>query len=212
VKGKITAGPEEAGWLEDMEAFMIQDDMMLIGQVLQGDDTAYARLVDQYKDRLFHYLLGMIGERQDAEDLAQEVFIKAYFHLGTYSGSSTFWTWLYRIAYNHCIDEFRRRKRKPFSYPITGLERADAAKSPEQALLRKERQELLQEHVLELPEDYRAVFILRHTRQLSCREIGDLLDIEEETVRIRLYRARKKLQASILGSRKGGTLNELLNL
>ncbi len=188
----------------------MQDDLALIERVRQGEQEAYAGLVNKYKHRIYVFLFRMLGEAQDAQDLAQEVFIKAYFQLDTFTGSSQFFTWLYRIAYCRAIDELRRRKPVK-SVPIHDLEFADTL-TPESICLAKERAASLREQVMALPESYRTVLLLRHTQELSYKEIGEVLDLPPDTVQVRLYRARKKLREVLAASEQGGGLHEMLDI
>lgn len=188
----------------------MQEDLALIERVRQGEQEAYAELINKYKQRVYVFLLRMLGQPQDAQDLAQEVFIKAYFQLGSFTGSSQFFTWLYRIAYNRAVDELRRRKSDK-SVPLQEIELADYA-TPERIVLAKERTASLEKQALNLPESYRTVFLLRHTQQLSCKEIAEVLDIPPSTVQVRLHRARKKLRQFITSSEQGGDLHEVFDI
>ncbi len=188
----------------------MQDDTELIKQVLRGNDVAYSQIIDKYKQKIYAFFYRMTGEQEDSRDLTQEVFTKAYFHLQSYTPTCKFWTWLYRIAYNHCIDELRRRKK------TERLELGEALltdrSTPESVYLAKERTAALQAHVLALPEDYRTVFLLRHTQQLSCQEISEILDIPVNLVQVRLHRARKKLRERLLANKEGGAMHEVFDI
>jgi len=189
----------------------MEEDLILIERALQGDDQAYARLVDKYKNKLYAFVLGMIGQPQDAQDVAQEVFIKAYFHLGDFSGKGKFWTWLYRIAYNQCMDEFRRRKRRGQSVDVEEIVISDEV-TPESVFMEKERLQTMHESILALPEAYRTVVLLKHTQELSCQQISEILEIPENTVRVRLHRARTKLRESMAFNEERRRQYELLDL
>ncbi|MFE5322790.1 RNA polymerase sigma factor [Paenibacillus sp. NPDC056579] len=189
----------------------MEEDLILIEHALQGDDQAYARLVDKYKNKLYTFILGMMGQPEDAQDVAQEVFIKAYFHLRNYTGASKFWTWLYRIAYNQCMDEFRRRKRRGHSVDVEDITIRDE-NTPESILMEKEKLKRMHETILALPEMYRTVVLLKHTQELSCQQIGEILEIPENTVRVRLHRARIKLRESMAVNEERGNEYELLDL
>jgi len=177
----------------------MQDDNELVRLVLGGNQQAYARLVDKYKGRIFAHLYRMIGQRQDAQDLAQEVFTKAYFKLDTFHPDGNFSAWLYRVAANHCLDELRRRKQtvKTLGEEVELID----AKTPEDELLQKEQQQLLLRQMKGLEEEYRSVLVLRYIDQLSYKEISKALELPTTTVQMRLHRARKKLRE---GLEKGG--------
>jgi len=189
----------------------MQEDLALIERVRNGEQEAYAELVNKYKQRVFVFLLRMLGQPQDAQDLAQEVFIKAYYQLDSFAGESQFFTWLHRIAYNRAIDELRRREPANNNIPIQEMELADNV-TPERIVLAKERAASLEKQVLTLPESYRTVFLLRHTQELSYKEIAEVLDIPPDTVQVRLHRARKKLRQFIASSEQGGDLHEVLDI
>jgi RNA polymerase sigma factor (sigma-70 family) len=178
----------------------MQDDNELVRLVLGGNQQAYARLVDKYKGKIFAYLYRMIGQKQDAQDLAQEVFTKAYFQLGKFQQERNFSAWLYRVAANHCLDELRRRKR---TVKTTGEEvELIEMETPEEAFLQKEQKQVLLRRIMDLEEEYRSVFVLRYIDQLSYKEISEALALPMTTVQMRIHRAKKKLRESL---EKGGT-------
>lgn len=179
----------------------MQEDHQIIEQVLQGNQQAYSRIVDKYKRKIYTLLLRMIGQPQDAQDLTQEVFIKAFYRLDSLTSTEQFSGWLYRVATNHCLDELRRRK-KVVKMPFDEAMLQDL-RTPEAIYLEKELKENLQRQVLALSEDYRIVFLLRHAEHLSYQEISDVLDIPVSTVQVRLFRARKKLLEFMEKSQKG---------
>ena len=186
----------------------MQDDTELVRLALEEDHQAYARLVDKYKGKIFAILYRMMGQPEDAQDLAQEVFTKAYFQLHKFQPNSNFSAWLYRMAANHCLDELRRQKR---SVQTTDeeMELIDA-ETPEDALLQKEQKQVLLRQVMGLEEEYRSVVVLRYIEQLSYREISKAMSIPITTVQMRLHRARKKLRD---GLEKGGTsYNEMSHI
>lgn len=180
----------------------MQDDWELIKQLRQGNKQAYNQIVDRYKGKIYAFLYRMIGNTQDAQDLAQEVFIKAYCKIGDYRPDYSFSAWLFRIATNHCLDEIRKRKRVPaITSDETELIHAD---TPEQLLLIKERNSMLHDQLLSLEEEYRIVLILRHVEHLSYKEIGEMLSLPVTTVQMRLHRAHKKLRQWLTPAKGGG--------
>lgn len=180
---------------------------MLIEQVLAGRTEVFAELVDVHKNKIYGLLRSMGAGHQDAQDYTQEAFVKAYRKLASYRLESSFASWLYTIAVNVLRDAGRRK-----SFPQAPEEEAYQAvrdeNTPERALLRKEtRQEALQ-LVRELPEQYRLVFLLRYTNELSYDEIGSVTGLTVDQVRNRLHRARKQLQKKLKG--KEGISREML--
>ncbi|AUM63613.1 RNA polymerase [Brevibacillus laterosporus] len=188
----------------------MQDDQELVVLVQRGHKEAYTRIVDKYKGKIYAYLYRMIGQQQDAQDMAQDVFLKAYCHIHQYKPKHSFSSWLYRIAANHCIDELRKRKKSPRKNQneTTLVDK----QTPEYILLEKERKQILQSHLLALDESYRTVLMLRHHEHFSYKEIGDILEIPVTTVQMRLHRAHKKLRESLLASVEGGGFYDLCEI
>ncbi|MFM1650607.1 RNA polymerase sigma factor [Brevibacillus sp. B_LB10_24] len=187
------------------------EEQELIVQILQGNQQAYAQIIDRYKSRLYAVLIKMVGQPQDAQDMLQEVFIKIYYKLNEYSPTGKFSAWIYRIAINHCLDELRRRKRELPNIPISDSDHPHDD-TPEKLYLEKEQAAAFQKILLSLPEDYRIVLLLRHSEQLSYREISETLMIPVNTVQVRLHRARKKFQECWLKRKEGGGVYEMYPL
>ncbi|WP_409291016.1 RNA polymerase sigma factor SigW [Peribacillus sp. SCS-37] len=176
-----------------------------INQVLNGDQNAYSTIVEEYKDKVFYLCYRMVGNRHEAEDLAQEAFVKAYIHLKSFNMNLKFSTWIYRIATNLCID--RIRKKKPDYYldaEIAGTDGLDMysqlasdADSPEKEAESMEMQEAVQKEILKLPEKYRSVIILKYMEDLSLKEISDALDLPVGTVKTRIHRGREALRLQL---------------
>ena len=176
-----------------------------IKQVLKGDQSAYADIVSLYQQSLHQVCYRMLGNKEEAEDTAQEAFIKAYIHLHTYDQKRKFSTWLYRIATNLCID--RIRKKKPDYYldaEVPGTEGLDMYSQlavdeplPEEELERMELQERIQYEISRLPDKYRAVIILKYIEELPLQEISDILDIPLGTVKTRVHRGREALRKQL---------------
>lgn len=173
-----------------------------IKKVKKGDQDAFADIVEYHKDKLFHLCYRMLGNREEAQDAAQEAFIRAYVNIHSYDTSKRFSTWLYRIATNLCID--RIRKKKPDYYldaEVAGTDglnmysqiAADQA-LPEEELEQVELQEFIQSEILKLPEKYRTVIVLKYIDELSLKEISDILDLPLGTVKTRIHRGREALR------------------
>ncbi|MFZ5476006.1 MAG: sigma-70 family RNA polymerase sigma factor [Myxococcota bacterium] len=184
-------------------------DSQLIQRVLDGDGGAYRPLVERYQSRLYSMVLGMVRDSEEARDIVQNAFIKAYQSLGSFRIESSFYTWLYRIAMNLAIDACRKTKRRR----TTGYDEAVASRdddgailelhhvdSPQRALQRKQLQEKIFRALDELSEDQREVILLREVEGLSYKEIAEAMDIPEGTVMSRLFYARKRLQTLLKGT------------
>ena len=180
----------------------------LIEQLRSGNIEAYTPLIEKYKGKIYGLMYRMVDHPQDAQDLAQEVFIKAYRNLNSFKDHTRFSAWLFRIASNHCLDELRRRKRAP--QMTSDEERMIESRTPETIYLEKERITVLQEQIMALDEDYRMVLLLRYVEGFSYKEIGDVLSIPVTTVQMRLHRAHHRLREVCLNSnRKGGGAYEM---
>lgn len=173
-----------------------------IKQVLKGDQSAYGEIVEIYKDKVYQLCYRMLGNRHEAEDMAQEAFIRAYVNISRFNINLKFSTWLYRIATNLCID--RIRKKKPDYYldaEVSGTDgltmysqvAADTA-LPEEDLESLELQETIQREISKLPEKYRSVIVLKYIEELSLNEISEILDIPLGTVKTRIHRGREALR------------------
>jgi RNA polymerase sigma-70 factor (ECF subfamily) len=172
----------------------------LIEASRRGDATAYGALVRRYENRICSSLMQICRSRADAQDAAQEAFLRAYLKLGSYTGASAFYTWLYRIAVNVAISEHRRRKTRvqtELSRSVRDEASGDAMPEPSAELLRKERVALVQEALGRLSEEHRTILVLREMEQLDYENIAVILEIPVGTVRSRLHRARIELRGEL---------------
>lgn len=176
--------------------------------MLNGDADAFEPLVTAYQSRIYQLALKMTGNEEDAFDLSQETFLKAYRTLSGYRGEAGFGSWLYRIAANLCIDHLRKRKRRGMEKLVylderdedgRSLELPDLRFEPQQALERQELRRAVQAGLRRLPPEQRLILTLRDVQDLSYQEIGEALALEPGTVRSRIHRARARL-ARILSS------------
>jgi RNA polymerase sigma-70 factor (ECF subfamily) len=170
-----------------------------------GDRRAFAELVELYKDKIFHLGYRMLNQKQEAEDVVQETFLRVYTNLDRYDENQKFSTWIYRIATNLCID--RLRKRKP-SYSIDAemtdgegtdwhsMLASDAA-GPDEELILSETQQNIREAIQTLPDKYKSVVILRYLHDMSLQEIGDVLEMPVTTVKTRVHRGREFLRKKL---------------
>lgn len=176
---------------------VVKDDADFIDEALAGNPDAFGELVCKYQDRLFNAVFYVVRCREEAEDVVQDAFVRAFLKLATFQRTSAFYTWLYRIAFNTAIS--RRRRRKPQisieqQRETAGLEPIDRGDGPEQQLDREERVERVHEALETLGEQHRAILVLRELEGLSYEAIGEVLDLAPGTVRSRLHRARLQLR------------------
>lgn len=176
-----------------------------IKQVLKGDQSAFAELVELYKDKVFQICYRMLGNRHEAEDIAQEAFIRAYVNIETFNQKRKFSTWLFRIATNLCIDWIR--KKKPDYYLDAEVAGTDGltmysqvaadVQLPEDEVENMELQETIQKEISKLPEKYRSVIVLKYIEELPLQEISEILDMPLGTVKTRVHRGREALRKQL---------------
>jgi RNA polymerase sigma-70 factor (ECF subfamily) len=181
------------------------DEPELIEACRRGDTSAFGILVRRYQDRLFPTMLRLSGRPEDAQDLLQDAFLKAFQKLKRFHGESSFYTWLYRIAVNLALSDRRRRRpivgwEAPSSYrpgtdPPSSIELAD----PSEPLEKAELNQCVQAALNRLAKDHRAVVVLKDLDGLRYEEIAEILNIPVGTVRSRLHRARLELRERLRG-------------
>ena len=179
-------------------------DLLLVERCKQDDLDAYEALAARYRNRIQNYVARYSGCAADAEDLTQEVFIKAYLAIKKFRGQSSFQTWLYQIANNVCVDRFRRVKRERIAYSLddpvgteegeVGREIPDTARGPEELAQSREVRDQVQKALTQLSEKLRPVVILHDLEGMRYEEIAEILKIPVGTVKSRLFNARMELR------------------
>jgi RNA polymerase sigma-70 factor (ECF subfamily) len=182
-----------------------------IKRVRNGDQHAFSEIVELYKHRVFQVCYRMVANRQEAEDISQEAFMRAYIHLDRFQTDRKFSTWIYRIATNLCID--RIRKKKPDYYLDAEIARTEgltmysqvAATTPlpEEEVEKNEFQNQVYKEIGNLPEKYRSVIVLKYMEELSLQEISEILEIPLGTVKTRIHRGREALRKQLKTGQKG---------
>jgi len=164
-----------------------EDDLLV--RCLDGDGGAFGELIDRYQRVLFNVSLRMVGNREDARDITQTVFLKAYENLGSFDRKHRFFSWVYRITINESLNHLGRNRRlEPLDESLPSRECG-----PDEECDRHQLRDSIQAALSELSPDYRQVIVLRHFAQLSYQEMSGVLEVPEKTVKSRLYTARQLL-------------------
>ncbi|MCD6506639.1 sigma-70 family RNA polymerase sigma factor [Candidatus Poribacteria bacterium] len=175
----------------------LNEDEILIARCQSGDKAAFGILVRKYQDLVYRLIYRLLGETPDMEDIAQEIFIRAYKGIGRFRGDARFSTWLTRICINYCRKRRHKAKRDLISleqFMSQGYDFADGSAMPDRILERKEYRELVRQAIDNLPQKYRIVIILRYFEAYSCEQIAEILSCPVGTVYSRLFRAHEKLR------------------
>ncbi len=185
-------------------------DLVLVQRTQSGDGGAFRALFDKYHRRVFAVALGVVKNPQDAHDIVQEAFVRVHRHLGGFQGSSSFYTWLYRITMNLSIDHHRRKKTARHVDYDDAIRRDDsevedagnivstyASADPQKAQSRKELAARMQAALTTLPAYHQQVIVLREVEGLSYEEIAKIMKVPKGTIMSRLFHARRKMQAAL---------------
>ena len=177
-------------------------DEQLIKLFQEGNEGAYVQLVNNYKDRLYNFLYGIIRDVDSAEDLSQETFLKVFTHKDSYRGPYKFSTWMYTIGKNLALTELRKLKRRKTS-SFTDINNRgedwgeiqvpDPAASIDIVTSNKEKSQIIQKSICQLPQDFMIVIIFRDIQELSYEDISTILEVPIGTVKSRINRGREKL-------------------
>lgn len=185
---------------------MATDDLTLVQRVRSGDQRAFKLLVERYQRKIYGVAVGMLKDREEALDVSQEAFVKVYRYLEHFKGDSSFYTWLYRIAVNICIDILRRRGGAREQVELDEGQLMDTAEAnigalgtrlgtnPQKSALRKELAEKIQQALEQIPEKHRAILLLREIEGMSYEDLARTLEVPKGTVMSRLFHARAKMQ------------------
>ncbi len=175
----------------------MNEEQVWLDQAREGDKTAFGRLIEAYQTPVYNLAYRMLGNSGEAEEAAQEAFIRAYTRLGSYDPAHKFSTWLLSITSNYCIDQIRKRRAVLLSLdeplaPHPALH-SEADKGPEGQMINQEREALVQRMLGQLPAEYREAVVLRYWYDMSYEEIADMQQTSVSAVKSRLFRARRQL-------------------
>ena len=185
------------------EASMALSDEQLVARTVDGDVGAFNSLVSRWESSLYNFVYRYLGDAEEARDVCQEAFLRAYTNLEGFRGQAKFSSWLYQIALNICRSQFRRTKSRPtVSLDDEGRSHKlrlvpDQAARPEEAALNNERTAAVRRALVELPDKQRIVIILKEYHGLKFREIAEILGTPESTVKSRLYHGLEALAESL---------------
>ncbi|HTS11897.1 MAG TPA: sigma-70 family RNA polymerase sigma factor [Candidatus Limnocylindrales bacterium] len=178
-----------------------EEDRALVQQAQGGNDSAFEELVRRHQQRVFALVGGILRRHEDLEDVAQQVFLKAFVSLKRFDQRAAFSTWLYKITVNECWDYLRKRKVRPLVYEsdlseeqvsrLDGI--ASLERPPEGASERAEARDLLERMLSKLPEQDRQLLLLKEVEGFSVQELAEILDLNVNTVKVRLFRARARI-------------------
>jgi RNA polymerase sigma factor (sigma-70 family) len=171
------------------------NDQHYINKVIKGDTNAFVYLVDNYKDMVFSLAYKMTKNREEAEEISQDSFIKAFKNLKNFKGESKFSTWLYRIAYHASLDAIKKNRNNNATFEINDVtfNQIKAVENILEGIERKERAIIIDDCLLKLPEEERSIIWMFYFDELSLKEIIEVTGLSEANLKVKLHRARKKL-------------------
>ncbi len=170
----------------------------LIQSILNGHTADFTQLVKTYETAVFRIVMGFVHQKEDAEDITQEVFVKAFQSLDRFAGRSSFSTWLFRIAIHTSLNELKKRKRKRiWSIAAEMLQFPSGNKDPEEEMTGKSEQDQIRKAIDTLPEKQRMAFILSRYEELPQKEVAQIMEVTEGAVEQLLLRARDNLKKTL---------------
>ncbi len=170
-------------------------DQNLIDNILAGDTNSFGELVDRYQNLVFTIAIRILKNREEAEEVSQDSFIKAFESLKSYRGEAKFSTWLYRIVYHKSLDRIKKNKRQQTFEIIEEItdDSLDHIENGLEAMLSEERSEIINQCIGQLAEDEAAIISLYYFEEQSVKEISQVTNLTEDNIKVKLFRSRKKL-------------------
>lgn len=170
----------------------------LVEQAMQGRTEAFSVLVDRYRQKVFCTAIGFLHNADDAEDLTQEIFVKAWHALGSFDRKSAFSTWLYRISVNKAINQSRKNKLRAMAGLNEEVNNTRDDGSADDAITRKEQKEEIKKAINKLSNKQKKAFVLFYYQELSMKEVAEVLKMSQKAAESLVFRARKRLQTELL--------------
>ncbi len=182
-----------------------EEDAVLVKRAIGGDEKAFKSIIRRYKNPVAQIVYKLVRDRSQLEDLTQEVFIKAFQHLGDFDYQHQFASWLFKITNNHCIDYIRKKRLRVYSIDDqlktedgeVSYEIPDSTYEPDLNLLREQKSRLIRQAIDSLPKKYREVIVLRHQEELTYEEIADRTGLPVNTIKVQLFRAREMMYKAL---------------
>ncbi|MBT8254100.1 MAG: sigma-70 family RNA polymerase sigma factor [Flavobacteriaceae bacterium] len=189
---------------------MTTNDQLHIKAILNGDTQAFSILVDRYQDMVFTLALRMLKHREEAEEVAQDTFIKVFKSLSRFKGDSKFSTWIYKIAYNCCLDRLKRNKRQWNTVAIDSFteNRVKALEDTFKQLETKERHEAIRKCIDKLPAQDGFILTLYYFDELPLEEVAKVMGVTSNNAKVKLFRSRKRLATLLRSQLEPEILNE----
>lgn len=186
------------------------DELKLIQEVSRGNTSKYHQLVELHQQMVFRTCMGFVHQKEDAEDITQDVFIKAFESLKSFKGDSSFATWIYRIAINHSLTFLRKKKTQGFVNSFENLFQFGSTdnQTPETSTIDDERRKIIKNAVDSLSENQKIAFTLSKYDELSQAQIAEIMRLSEGAVESLLQRAKKNLQKKLIQCKKNQTQAE----
>lgn len=203
--------------MERLSSLLLQQpdltDENVVGRILNGEKALFEILMLRYNQRLFRVIRGYLNDKEEARDVTQNTYLKAYENLASFRGGSSFSTWLIKIGINEALMRLRKLKRKlEYASPLKNDDDSSTSylntgtMNPEQKAIQHETRQLIEQAVDNLPEKYRIVYVLREVEGIGIEEAAATLGISESNVKVRLFRAKELLQKNLV------TLSEDVNI
>lgn len=173
----------------------INDDQTYIDKTLNGDVNAFAFLIERYKVMVYSLAFKMLKNKEEAEEVSQDTFVKAFKNLKKFKGASKFSTWLYKIAYRSCLDRLKKIKEnyKVDTIDEVTINRIGETETILEGINRKERSQIIQQCLLKLPEEDRSLLWMFYFEEFSLKEIIEITGLSQVNLKVKLHRARKRL-------------------
>lgn len=188
----------------------LNEDSLLVEAIKAGEMQQFEVLVDKYKDKIYNMARNITGSQQEAQDLAQDIFLLIFKNIGSFQGRSSLSTWIYRISINKCLDWQRKQQRKnSFLHTLYRSKDQDQhidpmeqlpnrQPTPEEQYIKNEQIRELRNIIQGLPEKYQKVIILFHYQQMTYQEIADVLELPVRTIETQLYRGKQKIREQLI--------------